>query len=56
MCHEWWQRRMREEREASRELWEEFERTRPLSDPERADEEHEVRLENPDAKPLVAER
>jgi hypothetical protein len=56
MCHEWWQRRMYDEREASRELWDEFQQTRPLSDPEPAHEDAEVTLENPDAKPVVAER
>jgi hypothetical protein len=56
MCHEWLWRRFRGEREADRELWDEFERTRPLSDPEPANEEHEVRLEHPGEEPLVAER
>jgi hypothetical protein len=55
MCHEWWQRRMREEREASRELWDEFERTRPLSDPEPQREDPEVKLEQPGTKPVAAE-
>jgi len=56
MCHEWWQRRMQQEREASRKLWDEFEQTRPVSDPEQADEEAEVTLENPAWPPVVAER
>ena len=56
MCHEWWERRMREEREASRELWDEFERARPLSDEAPADEEPKATLENPDAKPVAAKR
>jgi len=34
VCEEWWFRRRAEEAEASRRMWEEFERTRPLSDPE----------------------
>ena len=55
MCHDWWQRHRYEEREASRDLWDEFERTRPLSDPDPADEEAEVTLEAPDAEPTSAE-
>jgi hypothetical protein len=56
MCHEsWWWRRRYEEREASRELWDEFERTRPLSDPEPADDESEITLERSDTDRLAAE-
>jgi hypothetical protein len=55
MCHEWWQQRRREEREAGRELWDEFERTRPLSDPEPAGEEAEITLEHSETEPLAAE-
>lgn len=55
MCHDWWQWRMYEEREASRKLWEEFEKTRPVSDPEPMDEEVEVTLEERDPEP-AAER
>jgi hypothetical protein len=56
MCHDWWQWHLYREREASRELWDEFERTRPLSDPEPADRDAEVTLEAPDAEPAAAER
>lgn len=56
MCHERWLRRIRDEREADRELWDEFERTRPLSDPEPAEEDAEVRLERPDSETVAAER
>jgi len=56
MCHEWWMRRMYEEREASRELWEEFGRTRPAGDPEPQREDAEITLERPDAEPVIAER
>jgi hypothetical protein len=56
MCHERWYRRMREEREASRELWEDFEHTRPMSEPEVPDRDTEVTLEEPEAKPVAAER
>jgi hypothetical protein len=47
---------MYEEREADRELWDEFERTRPLSDPEPAEEVTEVTLERPGTEPVSAER
>ena len=56
MCHEWWARRMREERAASRELWDEFERTEPLSEPKPADEDAEVTLESAEAPPVLSER
>jgi hypothetical protein len=57
MCHSKWLRRRDEERDASRELWDEFEQTRPLSDPEPADdEEPEVALEHPDSRPVATER
>jgi hypothetical protein len=44
------------EREASRELWGEFERTRPLSEPEPADEEIEITLERSETEPVGAKR
>jgi hypothetical protein len=54
MCHEWWLlRRELEEREAGRRVWDEFERTRPLSQPEPADAEPELTLEQPDAAELA---
>ena len=34
MCYERYLRRRREEAEESRELWQDFERTRPIADPE----------------------
>lgn len=55
MCHDWWQWQMDQEREAGRELWDEFERTRPLSDPEPADNQTEVTLGARDAEPAGAE-
>jgi len=57
MCHEssWWRRRY-EEREASRELWDEFEQTRPLGDTDGANEETEVTLEHPEPRPVAADR
>ena len=54
MCHEWWLRRKFEEREASRRIWDEFERTRPLSDAEVTEEEPEVTLETPGPASLAA--
>jgi hypothetical protein len=56
MCHEWWQMRMYEQREASRKLWEEFERTEPLSEPEPAEEEIELTLEEPEEQPAATKR
>jgi hypothetical protein len=57
MCHEsWWWRHRYEERAASRELWDEFEHTRPLSDPEPAEPETEVTLEHPEPRPVATER
>lgn len=51
MCHEWWLRRRWEEREESRRMWDEFEHTRPLSDPEVTEAEPEVTLEKPQPVP-----
>ncbi len=51
MCHEWWLRRQFEAREESRRMWDEFERTTPLSDPKVADEDVEVTLEHEEAAP-----
>ena len=56
MCHESWWYRKYEEREASRELWDEFDQTRPLSDPDPADQEAEVTLERPEPRPVATER
>jgi hypothetical protein len=53
MCEEWWMwRRQLEAREARR-FWDEFERTEPVSDPERVDET-EVTLEEPEPAPTAA--
>jgi hypothetical protein len=55
MCHEWWQRRRFEEREASRRMWDEFERTQPLSDPDVSEEEEpSITLNNPEKAPLAS--
>jgi hypothetical protein len=55
MCEEWWMWRRRREDEEARWLWDEFERTRPVSEPERADE-REVTLEEDEKAPAAAER
>src|SRR5947209_1389906 len=54
MCHEWWLRRRDEEREASRRMWDEFDRTQPLSEAEVTAEEAELRLEQQAPTPLAA--
>ena len=52
MCHEWWLRRRGfEEREVDRALWDEFERTRPLSDTEAARDEADVTPEKREPEP-----
>jgi hypothetical protein len=54
MCEEWWMWRRRLEAEEGRRLWDEFERTRPVGEPERTDE-REVTLEEREATPTAAE-
>jgi hypothetical protein len=55
MCHDWWfKRRVEEEAEASRRMWDEFERTRPLSDPGVTEEEPEVTLETPETTRIAS--
>ncbi len=56
MCHDWWERRRWEEREASRELWNEFSQTRPVSDPEVTEEKPVVTLEERQEASASAER
>jgi hypothetical protein len=53
MCEGWWFHRRAEEREASRQLWEEFDRTTPLTGPEETEEEPEVILEKPEPTRLA---
>jgi hypothetical protein len=55
MCHERWMRRRSEEAEEGRRLWEEFERTWPVAEPDVRTEEPEVTLER-DVAPAPAER
>ena len=54
MCHEWYWRHKLEEREASRRMWDEFERTQPLSEPEVPEEAPEVTLEQDQSTPVAA--
>jgi hypothetical protein len=56
MCHEWWQRRRFEERDASRRLWDEFEQTRPISEPEVPEPESKITLGETEPTKLGAER
>ena len=52
MCEEWWIWNRRREADEDRRLWGEFERTRPVSEPERIDE-REVTLEQRDETPAA---
>jgi hypothetical protein len=52
MCEEWWMWRRRREDEEDRRLWDEFERTRPVSEPERIDE-REITLEQREETPAA---
>ena len=54
MCEEWWMWRRRREAEEARWLWDEFERTPPVREPERTDEP-EVTLEQCYGTPTAAE-
>ncbi len=55
MCHERWLfKRRAQDEEASRRMWDDFERTRPLSDPEVTEDEPEVTLEKPETARLAA--
>jgi hypothetical protein len=56
MCHDWWLKRRFEQDEASHELWGEFERTRPLTEPDPTDEETEVTLERHERTRVSADR
>jgi hypothetical protein len=55
MCEEWWMWRRRHEAEETRRFWDEFDRTPPVREPERADE-YDVTLEERDETPTAAER
>jgi hypothetical protein len=53
MCEEWWFRHRAQESEASRQMWEEFDRTSPPAAPEVTEEEPEVTLEKPEPTRLA---
>jgi hypothetical protein len=55
MCHEWWLRRRCVEPEVSRQLWDELEHTRPLSDCKTVDEQPVVTLEKREPTPLAVQ-
>jgi hypothetical protein len=48
MCEEWWMWHRRREAVEGRRLWDEFERTRPVGEPEVPVDEPEVTLETAD--------
>jgi len=52
MCEDWWMWRRDREAEEARRLWDDFERTRPVSEPERTDE-REVTLEEREETPAA---
>jgi hypothetical protein len=54
MCEEWWMWRRRRGDEEAQRLWDEFERTQPVSEPDRIDE-REVTLEERDRTPTATE-
>jgi hypothetical protein len=54
MCEEWWMWRRHREADEARRLWDEFERTQPVSEPERTTE-LEVTLEEREATATAAE-
>jgi hypothetical protein len=55
VCERWWLwMRPAKEAEASRRIWDEFERTRPLRGAEVPEEDSGVRLETPETAPLGA--
>lgn len=56
MCNEWWMRRRGEQAEEARRMWDEFERTRPVSEPQVSEDEPEVRLDEREEQPAAAER
>ena len=55
MCHERLWRRLYEERAPGHALWDDFERTRPLTDPEPEDNEAEILLDRPATEPVAAD-
>jgi len=55
MCYERYLRRRREEDDESREIWREFDRTTPISDPQ-AEEDTESELAQSEPTETAAER
>jgi hypothetical protein len=56
VCHDWWYKRQAEEAEASRRMWDEFDRTHPLRDPAvTEDDEPAVILEKTEPARLGAQ-
>jgi hypothetical protein len=56
MCNERWMRRWTDESREGRRLWDEFERTSPAPHPEVPIDEPEIKLEESEETPAVAER
>jgi hypothetical protein len=56
MCNEWWMRRRDDDAEENRRLWAEFERMRPVPEPDVTVKEPEVTLEERARTPTPAER
>jgi hypothetical protein len=56
MCNERWMRRWTDESREGRRLWDEFERTSPGTQPEMPADEPEIKLEEREETPTVAER
>jgi hypothetical protein len=56
MCNERWMRRWPDESREGRRLWDEFERTSPVTQPEMPADEPEIKLEERNETPTVAER
>jgi hypothetical protein len=54
MCEEWWMWRRGRDAEEAHRLWDEFERTQPVSEPDDGDE-REVRLEERGRMPAATE-
>jgi hypothetical protein len=56
MCNERWMRRWTDESREGRRLWDEFERTSPVTQPEVPVDEPEIKLGERGEAPAVAER
>jgi hypothetical protein len=56
MCNERWMRRWTDESREGRRLWDEFERTSPVTQPEVPVDEPEIKLEGREETPAVVKR